>query len=323
MDLLSHFQSHASDDEEGKILCLLLEGQLSFNKGLDLFSKKVASHIGERDLKRLLKDSFKYLIAADAFRIEEQFLNSKNAFEIIESVVYLEILHEEYLRKSGRRGFFIANFKAINVEWVYLAYQVLVLKTNGVNTADLLSLFIGNGSFDLNIISKWTKEDLIKSYVKLSRKLPVGYFQDGSFIGFKNYKKINDIEDILQLLFDEISLLHDYVVKRQGNYFEEYGLLAGIKELPKPKEQKEKPKAEKAKENQISPVVKNLAILGLKEMPANAKELKKVFFKLAAATHPDKFAHAEKGTRTEIAIVDKFREIYNAYEFIENELEKR
>jgi curved DNA-binding protein CbpA len=39
-------------------------------------------------------------------------------------------------------------------------------------------------------------------------------------------------------------------------------------------------------------------------------------------THPDKFEHVDKGTQTEVAILDKFREIQSAYEIVELELEK-
>lgn len=323
MDLLTFYQAHSSEDENAEILCLLIDGTpASFNRGLELFSKKIAAHIGERDLKRLLKSTFKYLITTDAFVIEGDYLNPRDAIEVIESVTYLEILHEEYVRKSGRRGFFAANFKDVSVEWVYLAYQFQVLKASGVEARELLSLYLGLGTFDLGILTSWSHEELIRAFVELSRKKQIGYFQDGSFIGFKNYKKINDVEDVLQNLFEEISSIHDYVFKREGAYFEIFGLLSGIKELSKAKEKKTKPLPNKSVEKIISPLEKNLTILGLKEMPDSAKVLKKVFFSLAAATHPDKFAHAEKGTRTEIAIVDKFREIYNAYEFIEKELEK-
>lgn len=323
MDLQNYYQNLSFEENERDVLCLLLDKNITqFNSGAKLFSKLISAHVGERDFTRLFRDLLPELISANAFVTDSNdYLSPKEALEMIESIIYLEILFDEFIKKSGRRGFFIANYKAVNPEWCYFAYEFLLSKAKGFKTNDLLALSIGLKQYDLKIISGWSRPERVKVFVSLSRKKPIGIFQDGSFIGFKNYKKINDVEDILQIMFEEINLLTDYFAKKAGNYFELYGSIPGIKTLPPPPiptSAKSIPKVERV----ITPLEKNLKILNLKELPASQKELKKIFFKLAVSTHPDKFEHVEKGTRTEIAIIDKFREIHSAYEFIEKELEK-
>jgi hypothetical protein len=323
MDLLSHYETLTYEENERDILCLLLSKNVQLiNQGCKQFSKIISNHVGERDLTRLIRDLIPQLISSNAFSIDKNiYLGPKEALEMIDSVLYLEILFEEFLIKSGRRGFFISHYKAVSHEWCYFAYEFIICKTSGIAIKDLLALSIGLKQYDLNLISKWSKAEKMSTFVALTRKKPIGIFQDGSFKGFKSPKKTNDVEDILQIIFEEINFLSEYFFKQSGIYFELYGNVPGINILPPrpiPQTKKEASKVIVA----LSPLEKCLKTLELKQMPNSKSELKKIFFQLAKTSHPDKFEHIDKGTQTEIAIVDKFREIYAAYEFIEKELEK-
>lgn len=324
MDLQNYYRSLLVEEDERDILCLLLDQKSSqFALGLKQLSKKTSTHLGERDLAQLLKDILPQLIASKAFVLDNnEYLSPKEALDMIDSVLYLEILFEEFMRKSGRRGFFIANYKAVNPEWCYFAYEFILSRAMGISTKDLLALSVGLKQYDLKIISNWSKIERMKRYVNLTRKKQIGVFQDGSFVGFKNYKRINDVEDILQIIFDEINLLTSFFLKKEGSYYELYGEIPGIKELPPISAPLAAKLPPRKVERVVTPLDKNLKILNLKELPSSKKELKKIFFSLAVATHPDKFEHVDKGTKTEIAIIDKFREIHSAYEFIEKEIEK-
>lgn len=323
-DYQNYYMSLQVEESERDLLCLLLDKNLTqFNLGIKEFSKMASGNIGERELSRYLKELLPLLLSSNAFIMEgNTYLSPNEALEMIDCLLLLENLYEDFLRKSGRRSFFIANFKAVKPEWCFIAFEFLLAKEQGIAPGDLLGLSIGLKQDDLGIISKWARPEIVKVFISLTRKKPIGYFQDGSFIGFKSYKKINSVEDLLQLMFEEIDLLTAYFQKREGVYFELYGNIAGIRELP-PQKNPTPPKSSIAKiKSELTPLQKSLIILNLKEMPVSQKELKKIFFRLAAATHPDKFEHVDKGTRTELAIVDKFREVYSAYEILEKELEK-
>jgi len=322
VNIQNHYSTLLIDEKEREILCLILDkNQAQFNLGLTHFSKIISSHIGKRDLENLLQEMMTKLVAFNAFMLDNQeFLTPCEALEMIESVLYLEILHEEFQRKFGRRSFFISNFKSVDLNWVYFSYEMLLCMAKGYVVKDLLAYAIGSGKFSLNIISTWTKEDRIKSFINLTRQKKVCIFQDENFIGFMNDKKIIDIDQLLQKIFDEINALTNFFIDKKGIYFEIYSGLEGRKVLPTAQISKN-PASSKTKEV-VSPLQKKLSILGIKEVPVSKSALKKIFYRLAVTTHPDKFAHVDKGTRTEIAIGDKFREIYDAYEYIEKKLEK-
>ena len=305
---------------------MLLDPNISqFTSGLKAFSAMISKHVGASDLSRHIREILKYLVSSDSFQEKNgEYLSPVNALELIESMIYLEILYEEYLRHSGRRGFFIANYKNVEPKWSYFALEMSLCKSFNYSVKDLLALSSGLKSDRLNIISKWSKDERFAVYVILSNRKQIGIFQDGSFIGFKDYKKINSVEDILQILFDEINLLIGFFIKKEGDYFELYSSVPPVQSISSRRE-KEKtthshvPASPAVTENLLA---KNLKILNLTKLPLSKKELKKVFFSFAQKVHPDKFEHIDKGTRTEIAIVDKFREIHAAYEFIEKEIEK-
>jgi hypothetical protein len=322
MDLLhNYYQSLLIEEAERDIVCLLLnKNSFQVSVGLKKFSKIISSHVSERDLIRLSRDILPLLIMSNAFVFDNnEYLTPKEALEMIASVLYSEILYEEFIRKSGRNSFFIASFKSVKPDWCYFAYEFLLCKSHGESPKDLLALSIGLQQYDLNVIAQWTREERVEASTQLTRKRQVGVFQDGSYIGFANYKKINDVEDILQMMFEEINLLTRYFYKAEGMYFELYGNIPGIKALPAKLSLPPSPKIER----RVTLLEKNLSILKLQELPSSKKELKASFFRLAVKTHPDKFEHIDKGTRTEIAIIDTFREIHSAFEFIEKELEKR
>jgi hypothetical protein len=323
MDLLSHYEALPYEENERDILCLLLSKNVQhINQGVKQFSKIISNHVGERDLTRLIRDLIPQLISSDAFLLDKNiYLTPKESLEMIDSILYLEILFEEFIKKSGRRGFFISHYKAVSHEWCYFTYEFILCKASGIAIKDLLALSNGLKQYDLNLISKWSKAEKLSTFVALTRKNPIGIFQDGYFMGFKSPKKINDVEDILQIIFEEINFLTEYFFKQSGIYFELFGKVPEIKTIPIkpiPTKKKEVSKAITV----LSPLEKHLKTLQLKQMPNSKSELKKIFFQLAKTSHPDKFEHVNKGTQTEIAIVDKFREIYSAYEFIEKELDK-
>ena len=323
MDLQAHFKNLQTEDLERDILCQLLDKKASvFSLGLDQFSKVVSSHVGKRDLARLIKTFMPLLLVSNSFMSEdEEYLSPKDALNLIDCVLYLEILFEEFKKKSGRRAFFIANYKSINPEWFYFVFEFLLCRVSGVPLGELLALSIGLKQADLKIISFWTIQERLNIYTILARKKQIGLFYEGSFIGFKDSKKSNDIEDLLQLIFEEINLLKDFFLTQEGSYYENFGNVQAIKVLPV----KPVPILREAiKKDKIisSPLEKNLSILKLSKLPGSKKELKKIYFAFAVNSHPDKFEHIEKGTQTEIAIVGKFREIHSAFEFLNKELEK-
>lgn len=320
MDSLNYYNSYTKEEknEEREIICLLLD-RTQFKAGIKRYSHITSSHVGEKNASRLLLNIFPLLQSENAFILPDgSFLSPQEAIEMVDSVLYLEILHEEMIKQSGRRSFFISSFKSVSLTWVFLAIELILYKGQEKSPKDLLAMAIGLKSYNLQVASKWSLTERVKSYVFLTRPHRIGAFEDGAFIGYTNNRKINSIEEIQQMIFEEITKLVNYFEKNCGEYFESYGRLAGIKTLPVYPKQAEPPR----KERVIGPLEKNLAVLKLKEVPASKSELKKIFFRLAVATHPDKFAHQNNGTRTEIAIVDKFREIHNAYEFIEMELDK-
>jgi hypothetical protein len=318
MDLLNYYQSLVTNESERDIICKLLDSNpAQFKLGQESFIKIISKHVGDKDLIRLLKDLLPTIISSNGFLFDNgEVLSPKEALEMLDSVLYLEILNEEFLKKSGRRGFFISTYKAVNTDWVYLAYEFLLAKSQDIKANNLLALSIGLKKYDLNIISQWNKTDRIKAIINLTRKKQIGVFEDGSFIGFTNYKRINDVEDMLQIIFTEINLLTGYFLKKEGFYFEVFGNIQGILALPT----KEIPKIQSLPKKAMSQIEKSLLLLKLDKLPSTKQELKKAFGRLAMETHPDKFASQDKGTRTEIAIVEKFRELYSAYEILEKEI---
>lgn len=323
MDIQTHFRNFPNEEIERDVICQLLDRNASvFSQGVEHFSKIISPHVGKRDLARLLKIFMPLLIASNFFLSEDdEYLSPKDSLDSIESVLYLEILFEEFKRKSGRRGFFIANYKSINPEWFYFVFEFLLCRVSGVPLGELLALSIGLKQTDLKIISPWTMTERLTTYKLLARKKQIGLFQAGSFIGYKDHKKCNDVENLLQEIFEEINLLKSYFLTKEGNYYEVFGNIQGINSLPFKAIPIVKLVVHKA-EPIVSPLQKNLAILKLTKLPESKKELKKIYFAFAVNSHPDKFEHIEKGTQTEIAIIGKFREIHSAFEFLNKELEK-
>ena len=323
MDLQTHFRNFPNEEIERDIICQLLDRNASvFSLGVEHFSKIISSHVGKRDLARLIKIFMPLFLASNFFLFEDdEFLSPKDALDLIESVLYLEILFEEFKRKSGRRGFFIANYKSINPEWFYFVFEFLLCRISGVPLGELLALSIGLKQSDLKIISLWSIEERLNTYKILVRKKQIGIFQSGSFIGYKDNKKSNDVESLLQEIFNEINLLKSYSLTKDGDYYEVFGNIQGIKSLPFKPISITKEVVQKMRQV-ISPLEKNLAILKLTKLPESKKELKKIYFAFAVNSHPDKFEHIEKGTQTEIVIIGKFREIHSAFEFLNKELEK-
>jgi hypothetical protein len=323
--LNEYYQSNFIEDEQGKILCQLLN-PITLNLGIEQFSLIISNHVGKNDLKRLIKDLLVQLVAFNAFILEDgSYLTPAESLEMLESVLYLEILYSEFQNGSGRRSFFLANYKSVSPQWIFFCFEFLLSKQVGYQTLNLLAYHIGTKKLDLGIISKWTNEEKIKTFISLSRVQRICVFQDEMFIGFKFSKKINDAEMIIQVLSDEISMISDYCENYSGTYFDLYGELAGSRTLvhpiPKPIITTATNKKNGIKK-ELTPLEMKLKILKIKELPSSLKELKKIFFNLANETHPDKFASIDKGTKTEFAIMDKFREVYDAYELVEKEILK-
>ncbi len=199
----------------------------------------------------------------------------------------------------------------------------MLYKARLKSAREFLALAKGLNNYSFKLNNNCQHEELIRAFVSLTRPKKVGIVQDGKFLGFTNYNRINDTEAILQNIFDEINLLAQYFEKKEGYYFDIYGNIPGILKIQESQIIISTPPTQKApKKKELTELEKNLILLKLKELPVSRKELKKIFFGLAVSTHPDKFEHVDKGTRTEIAIIDKFRDIHNAYEYIEKELEK-
>ena len=72
----------------------------------------------------------------------------------------------------------------------------------------------------------------------------------------------------------------------------------------------------------FSEIQKLGALYTISPKSVDIKELKKAFYRLAQKIHPDKFEHLAKGKQTEILIVDNFRRVQSAYEFIEAKLKE-
>jgi hypothetical protein len=142
MELLDYYSKLNIDITERDILCLLLDkSPLQFKQGLTDFSRMTSNHVGDKDLIRLFKDIFPIVIKLNPFQLENGlFLSPKDVLSLLDSIVFLEILFEEFARRSGRRSFFISNFKSVKPDWVYFSYEMVLCKAIGLDVKDLLAL---------------------------------------------------------------------------------------------------------------------------------------------------------------------------------------
>jgi hypothetical protein len=321
MEISTLLTSYAAYPE----LCKLLSKNSSQVKSaIDYYANEISRDVGERDFKRIVPEILAMLITADAFHLPSgDIISPLEVIKMIEGIVFWEILYEEYLLKSGRRSFFISNYKSVHHSWVFLALDFLIYKAQGKSPRDLLSLALGVGTQNMTFALKLSKQERINAFVMLSRKNKVGIFQNESFVGFVPGSQFSEIIEIMQYVFDEIDHLKNYFERKEGLYFNRFGNVKAIMTLSQPVaiiSPSKTPIKEPIKSK--TPLEKALITLKLSELPVSKRELKKVFYKFAISSHPDKFDHVDKGTRTEIAITEKFTEINNAYEIVEQELDR-
>ena len=295
------------------------------NKAINNFSNLVSKKISDLEIKKHLNNKLPLLVKYDLFYDEAGIVVSpEDAIFIIEDLLYLEILFEEIKLKNGRRLQFLASFKNTSVEFLLFAINFLFCKLNGYEISELLSYSLSLKKFELNYLINLNESERFLLYKKLIYRKRKCIFLDEEFIGFDHFNKINSIDDMLNLVFDEVSWLSGFFINKNGLYFEKYKNVEICSSFPKLKETiKNLTTKESVKKTQtIDEVTSCLSILELTSMPKNIKELKKAFHRLAQKTHPDKFEHLAKGKQTEILIVDNFRRVQSAYEFIEAKLKE-
>jgi len=295
------------------------------NKAINNFSNLVSKKISDLEIKKHLNNKLPLLVKYDLFYDEAGIVVSpEDAIFIIEDLLYLEILFEEIKLKNGRRLQFLASFKNTSVEFLLFAINFLFCKLNGYEISELLSYSLSLKKFELNYLINLNESERFLLYKKLIYRKRKCIFLDEEFIGFDHFNKINSIDDMLNLVFDEVSWLSGFFINKNGLYFEKYKNVEICSSFPKLKETiKNLTTKESVKKTQtIDEVTSCLSILELTSMPKNIKELKKAFYRLAQKTHPDKFEHLAKGKQTEILIVDNFRRVQSAYEFIEAKLKE-
>ncbi len=200
----------------------------------------------------------------------------------------------------------------------------LFCKLNGYENSELLSYALSLKKYELNYLLNLNEVERINLFKKLIYRKRKCLFLDEEFIGFDHFNKINSIDDMLNLIFDEVTWLSGFFLSKSGLYFEKYKHVKVRNNFPQLKESFKNLDSKESvnKLLHVDEIATCLSILELTSMPKNIKELKKAFYRLAQKTHPDKFEHLAKGKQTEILIVDNFRRVQSAYEFIELKLKE-
>lgn len=326
MNFVENYLLLADENVAAQTLSYLFGTKLNEkNKAINNFSNLVSKKISDLEIKKHLNNKLPLLVKYDLFYDEAGIVVSpEDAILIIEDLLYLEILFEEIKLKNGRRLQFLASFKNTSVEFLLFAINFLFCKLNGYEISELLSYSLSLKKFELNYLISESESERFLLYKKLIYRKRKCIFLDEEFIGFDHFNKINSIDDMLNLVFDEVSWLSGFFINKNGLYFDKYKNVEITSIFPKLKEAiKNLTTKESVKKIQtIDEVTSCLSILELTSMPKNIKELKKAFYRLAQKTHPDKFEHLAKGKQTEILIVDNFRRVQSAYEFIEAKLKE-
>lgn len=326
MNFIENYLLLADENVAAQTLSYLFGTKLNEkNKAINNFSNLVSKKISDLEIKKHLNNKLPLLVKYDLFYDEARIVVSpEDAIFIIEDLLYLEILFEEIKLKNGRRLQFLASFKNTSVEFLLFAINFLFCKLNGYEISELLSYSLSLKKFELNYLINLNESERFLLYKKLIYRKRKCIFLDEEFIGFDHFNKINSIDDMLNLVFDEVSWLSGFFINKNGLYFDKYKNVEITSSFPKLKEAiKNLTTKESVKKTQtIDEVTSCLSILELTSMPKNIKELKKAFYRLAQKTHPDKFEHLAKGKQTEILIVDNFRRVQSAYEFIEAKLKE-
>lgn len=326
MNFIENYLLLADENVAAQTLSYLFGTKLNEkNKAINNFSNLVSKKISDLEIKKHLNNKLPLLVKYDLFYDEARIVVSpEDAIFIIEDLLYLEILFEEIKLKNGRRLQFLASFKNTSVEFLLFAINFLFCKLNGYEISELLSYSLSLKKFELNYLINLNESERFLLYKKLIYRKRKCIFLDEEFIGFDHFNKINSIDDMLNLVFDEVSWLSGFFINKNGLYFDKYKNVEITSSFPKLKEAiKNLTTKESVKKIQtIDEVSSCLSILELTSMPKNIKELKKAFYRLAQKTHPDKFEHLAKGKQTEILIVDNFRRVQSAYEFIEAKLKE-
>lgn len=324
MNFLEIYNQLANENIAAQALSSLFGQSLSEkNKAINSFSNLVSKKLSDLEFKRHLNNKLSLFLKYDLFYDEAGIVVApEDAILIIEDFLYLDILFEEIKIKNGRRLQFLASFKNISNEFLVFSINFLFCKLSGIETSELLSYSLSLNKYDLSYLLNLSESERIQLYKKLIYRKRKCIFLDEEFIGFDNFNKINSIDDIINLVFDEVIWLSGFFFNQSGLYYEKYKHIKAQSNFPHIKEvfKNLTIKTIESKRQTIDEITSCLSILELTSMPKNIKELKKAFYRLAQKTHPDKFEHLKKGKQTEILIVDNFRRVQSAYEFIESKL---
>lgn len=324
MNIIEYYQHLSSENSAANLIVQLMSSNINVrNLAINSFSSFVSKKISDLEFKKYLPLKIQSLLKYDLLLDEAGIpITPDEALIIIEDFIYLEILLEEIKQKNGRRLQFLASFKNTSLEFFCFSIDILFCKLKGIEIADLLSFTGSLNKYEFNFLINQKEQDRIELFKMIIYRKRKCIFLDEEFVGFDNYSKINNIDEMLNLVYDEVEWLSGYFFKKEGIYFEKYKNLKVIHEFPTQKS-KNKTQNQFSNENVIvksDDLTNCLEILELSSMPKDLKELKKAFFKLAQKTHPDKFEHLSKGKQTEILILDKFRRVQSAYEYVESRL---
>ena len=192
MDAIEYYKTLEDESPELEFLNQLLSHKSGDISRIILANENLISkHIRVNNFKRLFKKIISHTLKCDAYTFDnEEFLSPKEALDMIEVCIYQELLFEELKKGSGKRGFFISDFKSVRHSFVYFCFEFLLLKASGIKLIHLVALSKGRNYENFNIIFTWSLEKRVEVYVKLSRTLRYGVFEDDSFVGFLNRKRI-------------------------------------------------------------------------------------------------------------------------------------
>lgn len=326
MNFLEIYNNLANDSVQAQTLSHLFGQSLSDkNKAINSFSNLVSKKLSDLEIKKYLTYKLPLFLKYDLFYDEAGIVvPPEDAILIIENLLYLDILIEEIKLKNGRRLQFLARFKDTSIDFLIFSINFLFCKLHGHETSELLAYSLSLKQYDLSYITHLNENERMQLYKKLIYRKRKCIFLDEEFLGFDNFKKINNIDEMLEQVFDEIKWLSGFFFTQSGLYYEKYNNLKAKSNFPHLEEPSKNliTKNNENKQQSFNDVSSCLAILELTSIPTNIKELKKAFYRLAQKTHPDKFEHLKKGKQTEILIVDNFRRVQSAYEFIESKLLK-
>ena len=230
MNFLETYHHLANENVAAQALSNLFGTNLNEkNKAINYFSTLVSKKLSDLEIKKHLNNKLPIFIV----------VSPEDAILIIEDLLYLEILIEEIKHKNGRRLQFLASFKNTSIEFLLFAIDFLFCKLKGFETSELLAYALSLKKFELNYLLKLSESERIQIYKKLIYRKRKCIFLDEEFIGFDQINKINSIDDMLNLMFDEVTWLSGFFLNKSDLYFEKYKNVEIINSFPKLKEQQD------------------------------------------------------------------------------------